>query len=395
MSTNQPTVKPFVYVRIPFDETRPVEELHFNGHSEDALRRTLTSFFRQSLLSDDQKTDMARHIAAKAAENANKHTVNPTGTSDDNTGKPAETLAPAGDSSASGGATVADPAKGVGATGIDEAQQHAMIEHYLDDASYEIIPVTMPMRNTNYVGTSLYIDDSGAFKDLPMNYRASKLAQRDIRGDAFLLSNHDDPALDEWGRVDCPLSRYEELSTKPPTVKYDASNQRQMAQTAAMREAETKKISSEDVEKAKTGKDDGNKLFATGDYLAAIQAYSSTVELTSGRRDLLPNEAEVTDLHVSALLNRCLCHTRLRRYTDAIKDARAAVLITPTSPKAYYRLTYASVGALDFHSAWEALKEYTQNGGTEEDAAAMRTAIEHGEAELKKSQKQMFSKMFR
>ncbi|AIO02498.1 hypothetical protein LPMP_353620 [Leishmania panamensis] len=367
MSTSQPIVKPFIYLRIPSEDVKPVEELHFNGHNEAELRHTLTRFFRQSLLSDDQKTDMARHLTDKVNESAKKRA----------------------EKEANGSGSGAEPPVDV------EQQQASMIDQYLDQASYEIIPVTMPMRSTQYIGTSLYIDDSGAFKGLPLNYRASKLAQREIRGDAFLLSNHDDPALDEWGRVDCPLQRYEELYTDSPKIAYDPSNQTQMTQAAKLRENEAKKISVEDYEKAQQAKEDGNRLFTANDLPAAVQAYSMTVDLTDGRRDLLPNEEAATQLRLSALLNRCLCFTRLKKYPKAVKDAQAAAYLDPKSLKAYYRLTYALCGAQEYEAAGQACETYAQLGGAEEDVAAMRTAVAAGEAEVKKTQKQMFSKMFR
>ena len=364
-STTQPNVKPFTYLRIPCDAQEKVEELRFDGSSEAELRHTLTRYFRRSLLSEDQKKDMGRHLVEKANESAKKHAMK----------EGAETAATSSAES--------------------EQQQAAMIDHYLDQASYEIIPVTLPMRSTNYIGTSLYIDDSGAFKDLPLNSRASKLAQRNIRGDAFLLSNHDDPALEEWERVSCPLQRYHDLLEHPPQVAYDPANQAQMTQAAMLREGETKKISTEDYAKAQQAKDDGNKLFATGDLQAAVQAYSMVIDLTEGRRDLLPNEEAATQLRVSAFLNRCLCLTRLKRCSDAVTDAQKAVALDPKSLKAYYRLTYALCGAQEYEAAAKACTTYESLGGSEEDVRAMRSTIANGEAQATRTEKQMFSKMFR
>ncbi|KAK7197324.1 TPR repeat [Novymonas esmeraldas] len=367
-TTSQPNVAPFTYLHIPYEDTKAVEELRFTGNSEAELRRTLTRCFRRSLLSEDQKTDMARHLVSKANESAKKHAVN-------------------GDAEAGSGA--APPSEEV------ETRQAAMIDEYLDQASYEIIPVTMPMRATKFIGTSLYIDDSGAFKDLPLNHRASKLAQREIRGDAFLLSNHDDPALDEWGRVDCPLQRYEELFTNPPKAVVDTSNQAQMMRATMLRDAETKKISVEDYEKAQQAKEDGNRLFADGDLRAAVQAYSMTVDMTDGRRDLLPDEEAATQLRLSALLNRCLCYTRLSSFPEAVKDAQAAAQLAPTSLKAHYRLTYALCGAQEYEAAEQSCAAYTQLGGGDADVAAMRSTIAAGKAEVARTRKDMYSKMFR
>lgn len=271
-----------------------------------------------------------------------------------------------------------------------------MIEHYLDGASYEIVPITMPTRQTRFVGTSLYIDDSGAFKSLEMNTRASVLAQREVRGDAFLLANHDDPALDEWERVDCTLSDYQALYQNPAKIRYDASDRAQMAQAALMRETDTKRISEQDVAQAEQSKKDGNAFFSSADYAGAVQAYSNAIELTEGRRDLLADEPAATQLRLSALLNRSLCLIRLNRWNEAAKDAQTAVNLSPDNAKAYHRLASALIGCHDYAAAREAVEKLQHYGGATvaTDVTALQRAIEVGQKQQQSEDKKKFAKLF-
>ncbi|CAD2212882.1 malate dehydrogenase (quinone) [Angomonas deanei] len=360
---HQPSVKPFIYTYIPADEAQSVKEIRFEGKDDTELRDALAKHFRQQLLSPDQEMDMARHLMEKTAEAQKKK-----GTSKYND----------------------ESENQVG----DSEQRKAIIQSYLDDTSFEIVPVVMPMRQTKFVGTSLYIDDSGAFKGLPLNPRACKIAQRDIRGDAFLLSNLDDPALDEWSRVDCGLEVYSKLYEEPPTTSYDTTDKAQMQQTALLRDSDSKKISEEDVKKAFVAKDDGNAFVAQKDYLAAIQAYSTAVELTEGRRDLLQNEAEVTQLRVSSLLNRSMCFTHTGQGDAAARDARSAIYMDQNNPKAYYRLTQALLVLRDYGEAQKAADEFKQHGGGDADYAKFLKDIETGRKSFNDEQKKKYQKMF-
>ncbi|NWH56574.1 DAAF4 factor, partial [Geococcyx californianus] len=121
-------------------------------------------------------------------------------------------------------------------------------------------------------------------------------------------------------------------------------------------------------------KDKGNKMFATGNYLAAVNVYNLAVRLN----DHLP----------LLYLNRAACHLKLRNLHKAIKDSSKALeLLTPPVPdnenarvKAYVRrgtafclLELYLEGLQDYEAA---LKIDPKNKTIEEDAEKIRHLIQ-------------------
>lgn len=367
MSSDLPEVKPFRYVYIPADSTAAVSERLFNGSSEAELRHVLTRHFRSLLLSEDQKKHMSRHISEEAQRNADKQ----------------KRMSPSAEEPASASSSE-----------TNKIDQDALIDQYLEQNSFEIVPVVMPTRKSKFIGTSLYVDDCGQFKGLQQNSRASRIAQREVRGDAFLLSNHDDPALDVWERIDTGLKEYEELHMNPPKVQLDPNNAAQMAAMTQFRESESKKIEEEDIARANTAKMEGNARVGKSDWSGAVEAYSVAVELTTGRRDLLANEAEANALRISSLLNRSLCYAKLRRFAEAQDDALAVLAMDKSHVKALYRLAQAQIGLQEFDEARFTVKTFEESGGAADDVDALKHAVTTGAQALNARQKKMFSKMF-
>ncbi|NP_001008674.1 dynein axonemal assembly factor 4 [Gallus gallus] len=121
-------------------------------------------------------------------------------------------------------------------------------------------------------------------------------------------------------------------------------------------------------------KDKGNKMFATGDYLAAVNAYNLAVRLNN-KLPLL-------------YLNRAACHLKLRNLHKAIEDSSKALeLLTPPVPdnenarvKAYVRrgtafcqLELYAEGLQDYEAA---LKIDPKNKTIEKDAEKIRHTIQ-------------------
>ncbi|NXK09170.1 DAAF4 factor, partial [Herpetotheres cachinnans] len=121
-------------------------------------------------------------------------------------------------------------------------------------------------------------------------------------------------------------------------------------------------------------KDKGNKMFATGNYLAAVNAYNLAVRLNN-KLPLL-------------YLNRAACHLKLRNLHKAIEDSSKALeLLTPPVPdnenarvKAYVRrgtafcqLQLYTEGLQDYEAA---LKIDPQNKTIGKDAEKIRNLIQ-------------------
>ncbi|XP_057253977.1 dynein axonemal assembly factor 4 isoform X2 [Pezoporus wallicus] len=121
-------------------------------------------------------------------------------------------------------------------------------------------------------------------------------------------------------------------------------------------------------------KDKGNKMFATGNYLAAVNAYNLAVRLNN-KLPLL-------------YLNRAACHLKLRNLHKAIEDSSKALeLLTPPVPdnenarvKAYVRrgtafcqLELYTEGLQDYEAA---LKIDPKNITIEKDAEKIRHLIQ-------------------
>ncbi|NXW46863.1 DAAF4 factor, partial [Nyctiprogne leucopyga] len=121
-------------------------------------------------------------------------------------------------------------------------------------------------------------------------------------------------------------------------------------------------------------KDKGNKMFATGNYLAAVNAYNLAVRLNN-KLPLL-------------YLNRAACHLKLRNLHKAIEDSSKALeLLTPLVPdnenarvKAYVRrgtafcqLELYTEGLQDYEAA---LKIDPKNRTIEKDAEKIRHLIQ-------------------
>ncbi|NXA49961.1 DAAF4 factor, partial [Nothocercus julius] len=121
-------------------------------------------------------------------------------------------------------------------------------------------------------------------------------------------------------------------------------------------------------------KDKGNKMFATGNYLAAVNAYNLAVRLN--------NKLPVL------YLNRAACHLKLRNLHKAIEDSSKALeLLTPPVPDnenarvkahvrrgtAFCQLELYAEGLQDYEAA---LKINPKNSTIEKDAEKIRCIIQ-------------------
>ena len=377
---SEPKIRAFQYLMVPADRTAAVEVRHFNGATEADLRKDLVGHFAANSMSDGQRAEMKMGISAEAEKNRKKATAK-------------------AESEEKNDDEAVDEATKAQAEAQKEAQIAAMLEIAVGSGSYEIVPVMLPNRANKFIGTSLYIDDAGRFKELPLNERASRMAQKDIRGDAFVLSNHDDPALEDWGRVDCPLERFESILANPKqATPLDTSNQAAMAAASAAREYDTKIVTAEEAQEAMQSKADGNTAFGNQDYKKAAELYELALTKLMARTDLLENGAELETARIACFSNQSLCFIKLGDGANAHKAASmVAYHLDPTNHKAWFRLATANLMIKEFDAARRALQQclvHGSGGQPTPDSINLLSQIDAAEAAYTQAEKKRYSKMF-
>eukprot|EP00298_Acanthocystis_sp_HF-20_P027983 c6436_g1_i1.p1 GENE.c6436_g1_i1~~c6436_g1_i1.p1 ORF type:complete len:315 (-),score=122.52 c6436_g1_i1:21-911(-) len=156
----------FSYIFIPASESEPITQmLDSNGGLEsDPVRIKATKYFQES-----------KHVVdkEKLREGIREHLANKEG------GKQTEVT-------------------------------NDMIDALSSTSSLEIFPLTVPSAELNHIAVSMYCDDKGVAKNLPLNPRATSLCQscgfsdHIIRGDCFISRYFDDES--DWERKDILVS---------------------------------------------------------------------------------------------------------------------------------------------------------------------------------------------
>jgi hypothetical protein len=351
--SSEPLCAPFQYLFIPVDKAIAPSVHHFNGKTDEELRSCIGRHFQQTGISVGQSAEFKGHLQAQVDKQMKD----------------------------------ADPE-------CNEKTSEGVLDTMLSSSSttFEIVPVVYPQAHNGFIGTSLYIDQVGVFKELPLNDRASKIAQRPIRGDAFLLRCYDNPDDDDWRRLDCTLDHFEELHRNPPSIAPDPTAQAAALQAQLAAAAKTKDLTPEMVEDAQEAKEEGNEAFKKQDYKEAFARYSAAVDLLGGRcPDHLADR--VRGLLLACRLNRGQCHLKLEKWTAAVDDCSAVLEMDPTHPKALFRRATAYLHLGDFEAAQADLtKAESKEPSTE--ITKLQAQVRRAEADERKRKQQQFSKLF-
>eukprot|EP00760_Papus_ankaliazontas_P031760 PhM_4_TR5440/c0_g1_i1/m.68518 len=359
-----PTIRPFSYVLIPTDDAKSLELRRHDRCDDEVLREEIAGHFRQFGMTKGQIEEYKANVQARAEEQHKKQA--------------------AGQSADMDAATKLQM----------DASVAQMIEN--NTTKFEIVPVVMPGRANGFVGVSLYIDEVGRFKELPLNGRASKIAQRDIRGDAFLLSNHDDPACDEWGRVDTTVEKAVAMISDPPPMVPDPMANMAGAASASSK-LDTVVLTPEDVDAVAAMKQEGNTHFQSKDYGKAKDTYTAALAKTEGRADRLSPEQQTSllELIVSLHMNRAQCGLRLREYRGAVDDTTHVLQLRGNNHlKAFYARASANLALGEFGAAYRDLDAGLALVRDDPQFLELYEQVRHAERSYKETQKARFGKMF-
>eukprot|EP00906_Rhabdomonas_costata_P005292 RCo007952 len=366
--SSEPVVRPFEYLLIPADKAQPVAQRRFQGSSDDQLRAELNAYFHTSL-TVGQCQSFKEHMSAQIAKQASQ--------------------AGAQQAGAEGGGN-ANPTAAEYSAGLLESAVHGA-------GGFEIVPVVYPTAKSQFKATSLYIDQVGAFKELPLNDRASKIAQKAIRGDAFMLCCIDDPRKDEWARVDCPLAHYEALLANPPDVAPDPSSREAMEQMQAQKQS--KDLTPEDLTAAAKLREEGNTSYREGKYAEAEQRYGQALERLAGLPSAEVPATSVLELCTLCLLNRAAARLKLGHWAAVVADCDGVLRATsagnsPHTAKALFRRATAQLRLADFEAANADCQRLLELCPSDGEGSKLLAEIRAREAEDRKRKRAQFGKLF-
>eukprot|EP01064_Diplonema_japonicum_P016380 TRINITY_DN24401_c0_g1_i1.p1 TRINITY_DN24401_c0_g1~~TRINITY_DN24401_c0_g1_i1.p1 ORF type:complete len:360 (+),score=94.99 TRINITY_DN24401_c0_g1_i1:51-1130(+) len=355
--SSEPKMDNFSYCLIPCSSEKAVEEMVFKGKTDKELRDGVAAHFTKSTFTAGQQEEFTEKMGEQIKENAKKHSV--------------------GDNQADAGTT-------------NKVTDDVLKQAMMSQTSAEIVPVIYPDSTNSYKGISLYIDSVGRFKELPLNERASKMAQRDIRGDAFVISSYDDPIQDDWARISCTKKQIEGYIATPPVKAADPT-----AKASSMGAAETKEVTLENMCKAKSLKETGNACFKKEDYESAEQKYDEGVTELQGRA--LPGKidaAELTSLTTTLILNRAQARLKLNKLKEAELDCTAVITSEPTLLKAWYRRATARKAMHEYDLSLSDLKKALEIQPGDAAVTKLISQVEAEKIKQEKSEKAVYKKMF-
>ncbi|KAG2433668.1 hypothetical protein HXX76_008039 [Chlamydomonas incerta] len=245
----------------------------------------------------------------------------------------------------------------------------------LDMQMVETVPLLVNNRDNGYVGVNMYCDDQAQVKELPLNMRASNIADccgkpMQVNGDVFLARLFDND--DAFVRLDLGLPEVTSSAAWVAAAAAQAARrmqqgdraadfmaqlqqqQRKQGQASAAPAATVRELTPAEVEK-----EAGNAAVKRGDWSGAVDRYSAALGLEPGMTAAANNRAlallrlgrhgeaeadcgkvlEAEPRNVKALLRRATCRVALGRRAEAVADLQAVLELEPHNKDAQAELT--------------------------------------------------------
>lgn len=210
----------------------------------------------------------------------------------------------------------------------------------------EIVSLYLPTKDNGYESVSMYCDSNGQSKSLPVNTRATSLANccghnTTIYGDAFIGRCFDDESK-PWERKDFTVA---DMNSDAPWVinarkKNQGKNMNSYSTSGTMqnflKQQTSSSVGSEEVKPVPAPekeediiKKEANNLFIAKNYAAAEELYTKAIAI-AGKESL-----------AVLYTNRSAARANLDRNAEALEDADTAIRHDPTWLKAYHRRSSA------------------------------------------------------
>ena len=134
------------------------------------------------------------------------------------------------------------------------------------------------------------------------------------------------------------------------------------------------------VQKLERMKEDGNAQYKAGRWQAAVDLYTSALEVDPANKGT----------NSKILQNRALCRLKLKQYDDAIADCEKAISLDPQ----YLKARKTKANALGLAEKWEAaVREWKAIQELDPEDRTLAREVRKAELELKKSQRKDYYKI--
>ena len=254
-----------------------------------------------------------------------------------------------------------------------------------ESQTVDIIQLLPALKQTNFMGVNMYVDDKGTSKGSPHNERASQVCTAcglptDVRGDAFLARVWDDQ--DGFVRHNLVISEissgfrrgWRRRQSTPSARPSRGRELSAMKSGSAAEPADTRSLA-ERLDLAKAAKAAGTEQFKAGDVGGAAERYAEAVKLlgdprqsagagvgaaaaaSDGRVDArvveVPTERRcaATGLLVTTLINLATCRLKQEKPYEAIAACDQAVDLDEGAGKAWYRRGQACLALQQYAAA--------------------------------------------
>lgn len=260
-----------------------------------------------------------------------------------------------------------------------------MMDLMADSQTVDIVPLIPALKPGGYISVTLYVDDKGSAKELPMNNRATALAaacgvaSTDVLGDAFVaraydnesedMERHDFTRMDlepdaAWFREAARL-KHVLVQTRVGVTQDDAVVVADQDAKLLMEHAEADGLPfippiehpmpmQERVAAAESIRSKGNALFKEGKVAGALSAYEKTLRYLDCHP--APSAGPAVTCRVAALGNAAMCRLKLDQPKRAIEACDKVLAIEKKNAKALFRKGSALRALGEFETAVEALQ---------------------------------------
>ena len=284
-----------------------------------------------------------------------------------------------------------------------------MLEMMSSSTMVDVVPLIPAIPAGGYMAVSLYVDDKGSVKNLPVNDRASGLVAASggnviVMGDAFVARAYDNEAEDmarhpfTLAEVDADAAWLKEawrikrvLEQTRQGVPQDKAAAAVSAESAVLHSDSAndghsfvpqiypQMTAQQRLDAAEAIRTAGNAAFKQENFAGALAAYSKALRYLEVNPPLEGQGSQAP--RVSALLNTSMCWLKLSNFLLCLESCNAVLKLDAKNTKALFRKGLAHKGLAQWEESVKALRAASETAPGD---AAVTAELSKAEKALKK-----------